>query len=122
MRRFTLIPILLAGSLFVGCAQVAQVAGEAVGIPVDEICTTFDGAYTQYETLLAQGDATEEQLAAARDTFVGELEQLADTVDGQLGDVIRDNAQRLAESADLQAPATIEAVEQIRDTVGAFCD
>lgn len=122
MRRIILIPLLVSVGLLAGCSQATQLAGEAVGVPVEEICTTFDDAYGQYQTLLAQGDATEEQVEAARDGLVANLEGIADDIGGQVGDLIRENAQRLSETTDLQAPETVEAIEQVKDSVSAFCD
>ncbi len=120
MRRFAIIPILAVG-LLAGCSQVTQFAGEAVGVPVEKICTTFDDAYAQYETLLDQGDATEAQITEARDGLVSTLEDLAADVGGEIGGVIRTNAERLAESTDLQSPETVRAIEQAKDSVSAFC-
>lgn len=121
MRRLAIIPILAVG-LLAGCSQVTEFAGEAVGVPVEKICTTVDDAYAQYEALLDQGDATEEQVEAARDDLVSTLEDLADDVGGEVGDVIRTNAERLADATDLQSPETVEAIERARDSVSAFCD
>ncbi|WP_221585012.1 hypothetical protein [Microbacterium sp. G2-8] len=120
MRRLAIIP-LFAVVLLAGCSQVTQFAGDTAGVPVEKICTTFDDAYAQYETLLDQGDATEAQVQAARDDLVTTLEDLADDVGGQIGDVIRTNADRLAGAGDLQSPEAIEAVEQASDSVSAFC-
>ncbi|WP_156759363.1 hypothetical protein [Microbacterium karelineae] len=120
MRRLAILPV-LAVTLLAGCSQVTQFAGETVGVPVEKICTTFDDAYAQYETLLETGDATEEQVEAARDDLVAILEDLAEDVDGQVGDVIRTNAERLSETADIQSPDAVAAIEQARDSVSAFC-
>ena len=121
MRRIVVLPLLVAVGLLAGCSQVTQLAGEAVGVPVEEICTTFDDAYGQYQTLIDQGDATEEQIESARDGLVANLEGIADDLGGQVGDLIRENAQRLAETTDLQAPETVEAIEQVKDSVSTLC-
>jgi hypothetical protein len=121
MRRFALVPLVLLTGILAGCSQVTHVAGDALGIPVEETCTTLDGAYDQYQSLIAQGGATEEQVAAARDELVASLNGLADDVDGQLGDLVRSGADQLSGMADLQSPETIEAIEQLRDSVEAFC-
>lgn len=121
MRRITVIPILLAAVLLAGCSQVAQIAGEAAGVPVEEVCTTFDDAYGQYETLLDQGDATEAEVESARDDLVATLDGLADDVGGELGDLIRSGSEQLAGVDDLRSPEAVEAVEQVRDSVATFC-
>lgn len=120
-RRLAVIVPVLALGLLTGCAQAAQFAGEAAGVPVDELCTSFDQAYSGYEDLLAQGDATAGQLDASREAFVGSLEKVADGLGGQAGDLIRTNARRLAESADLQAPESVELIEQLRSSVSVVC-
>lgn len=121
MRRIVILPLVLAAGLLVGCAQVAQVAGDALGVDVDATCTTIDDAYEQYQTLLDQGGASAQQVAAARDQLVVTLDSLADDVDGQLGDLIRSGAQQIGGMTDMQAPETIEAVDQLKDSVSAFC-
>lgn len=121
MRRLALVSILAVGSLAAGCSQVSQFAGEAVGVPVERICATFDDAYDQYQGLLERGDATEQQVQAARDGLVGTLEDLADDVGGQVGEMIRSNASRLAEANNLQSPESIEAIEQARESLTTFC-
>ncbi|HLT68271.1 MAG TPA: hypothetical protein VKZ73_10445 [Microbacterium sp.] len=121
MRRLTLLVPVLSVGLLAGCSQITQAAGEAVGIPVGEICSTADDAYSQYQALLEQGDATEEQVDQARDDLVATLEGVADEVGGEIGDLIGQNADRLADATNLQAPETIEAVEQARDSVQTFC-
>lgn len=122
MRRLLAVPLVLAACLLAGCSQVTGFAGDVLGVPVEETCTAFDDAYGQYEALLAQGDVTAEQADAARDELVGTLEGLADDVDGQVGDVIRSGAQQLGDMTDPQAPETIEAITQLKDSVSAFCD
>lgn len=121
MRRLTLLVPVLSVGLLAGCSQITQAAGEAVGIPVGEICATADDAYSQYQALLEQGDATEEQVDQARDDLVATLEGVADEVGGEIGDLIGQNADRLADATNLQAPEMIEAVEQARDSVQTFC-
>ncbi|MBT2483495.1 MULTISPECIES: hypothetical protein [unclassified Microbacterium] len=121
MRRLALVPIVLVAGLLTGCSQVAQMAGDAAGVPVDEVCATFDDAYGQYESALGQGEATEEQVKSARDQLVTTLDGAADDVGGQLGDLIRSGSQQLAGIDDLQSPEAIEAVEQLKDSVSTFC-
>lgn len=121
MRRFLALPLVLALGLLAGCAQVTQLAGDVTGVPVEQICTTVDDAYAQYEALLAQGDASAEDVEAARDELVATLDGLADDVDGQLGDLIRSGALQIGQATDLQAPETVEAVEQVKDSLSAFC-
>lgn len=121
MRRLLVVPLLLVAAILAGCSQVTQIAGDAVGVPVEETCTTIDEAYAQYQAVIDQGGATEEQLDAARDDLVGTLNGLADDVDGQIGDVIRSGAQQLGEATDLQAPETVEAIEQLKESASAFC-
>lgn len=121
MRRIVALPLLLAAVLLTGCSQVAQVAGDVVGVSVEETCTTIDDAYAQYQSVIDQGGATEEQLDTARDDLVATLDGLADDVDGQLGDLVRSGAQQLAEVTDLQAPEAVEAIEQLKDSASAFC-
>lgn len=121
MRRLLVLPLLLSAVLLAGCSQVTQFAGDVVGVPVEETCATIDDAYAQYQAVIDQGGATEEQLAAARDDLVATLDGLADDVDGQVGDLIRSGAQQLGDATDLQAPETIEAVEQLKESVSAFC-
>ena len=121
MRRIVVLPLLLVAGLLAGCSQVTQIAGDVVGVPVEETCTTIDDAYAQYQSVIDQGGATEEQLDAARDELVGTLNGLADDVDGQIGDVIRSGAQQLGEVTDLQAPETVEAIEQLKQSASAFC-
>ncbi|GAA4782602.1 hypothetical protein [Microbacterium gilvum] len=123
MRRPALAVVLalLAASSLAGCAQATQAAGEALGIPVAELCATADDAYAQYQALLEQGATTEEQLSAGRDDLVATLEGLADDLGGQVGDLVRANAEQLAQTSDLRAPETIEAVEQAKSSVDALC-
>ena len=96
-------------------------AGDALGVDVQATCTTIDEAYAQYQTLLDQGGATAEQVDAARDDLVATLDGLAGDVDGQLGDVIRSGAEQIGGMTDLQAPETIEAIDQLKDSISAFC-
>ncbi|MGO2049645.1 MAG: hypothetical protein ACTH2E_04190, partial [Microbacterium sp.] len=114
--------VLAAGLLVAGCSQVAQVAGDARGVDVQETCTTIDDAYAQYQTLLDQGGASAEQVDSARDELVTTLDTLAEDVDGQLGDLIESGAQQISGLSDLQAPETIEAIDQLKDSLSAFCD
>lgn len=90
-------------------------------VSVHATCTTIDDAYGQYQKLLHQGGASAEQVDAARDQLVVTLDGLADDVDGQLGDLIRSGAQQIGGMTDMQAPETIEAVDQLKDSVSAFC-
>ncbi|SDS27850.1 hypothetical protein [Microbacterium paraoxydans] len=121
MRRIALVPLLLAVGLLAGCAQVTQAAGDAFGVPVAETCATIDDAYAQYQQLLSQGDASAEQLDAARDDLVATLDGVADGMDGQLGDLIRSGADQLGGMTDLQAPETVEAIERLHDGLSSFC-
>jgi hypothetical protein len=122
MRRFVIVPLVLtAGILLAGCSQVAQVAGDALGVDVEATCTTIDDAYAQYQTLLDQGGASAEQVDAARDELVTTLDTLAADVDGQLGDLISSGAQQIGGMTDLQAPETIEAIDQLKESASAFC-
>lgn len=121
MRRIVIIPVLLAAGLLAGCSHVTQVAGDALGVDVEATCTTIDDAYGQYQALLAQGGASAEQVDAARGELVATLETLATDVDGQLGDLISSGAQQIGGMTDLQAPETIEAIEQLKDSTSAFC-
>jgi hypothetical protein len=121
MRRVLLLPLVLAIGLLAGCAQVTQMAGDAVGVDVAATCTTIDEAYAQYQSLLDQGQVSAEQADAARDDLVATMDGVASGVDGQLGDLIRSTADRIAGMTDLQAPETVAAVEQLKDSVSAFC-
>lgn len=121
MRRLAILPLLAVAALG-GCTQVTQFAGDTLGVPVDEVCTTIDDAYGQYEALLDQGEASEEQLETARTKMVTNLEDLADDVGGEIGNVIRTNAERLADVPAPDSPETIETVERIRDSASAICD
>lgn len=122
MRRFVILSLALAaGFVLAGCSQVAQVAGDALGVDVEAACTTIDDAYGQYQTLLDQGGASAEQVDAARDELVVTLDELAEDVDGQLGDLISSGAQQIGEMTDLQAPETIEAIDQLKASVSTFC-
>ena len=111
----------LAAAALTGCSQVTQVAGDALGVDVAATCTTIDEAYGQYQTLLDQGGASAEQVDAARDELVATLDGVAASVDGQLGDLIASGAEQLGGMTDLQAPETIEAVDQLHDALSAFC-
>lgn len=121
MCRLAFVPALLAIGLLAGCSQVTQFAGDAVGVDIVQVCASFDDAYTQYEGLLDKGDATADQVASTREDLVTTLEGIADDIGGQAGELIRSNAQRLAETADLQSPATIEAVEQVKTSLEPLC-
>lgn len=122
MRRFVVLPLLLvSAAVLAGCAQTAQFAGDALGVDVQATCTTIDDAYTQYQSLLAQGEVSAEQAATARDDLVATLDGLAADVDGQLGDLIASGADQLGGMTNLQAPETIEAVEQLKSSASAFC-
>ncbi|MBS0024114.1 hypothetical protein [Microbacterium paraoxydans] len=121
MRRFAVVPLLLTAGLLAGCSQVTQAAGDALGVDVQGACATIDEAYAQYQGLLDQGGATAEQADAARDRLVATLDDLAAGIDGHLGDVIASGADQLGGMSDLQAPETIEAVEQLHESLGAFC-
>jgi predicted small secreted protein len=122
MRRIAVVvPLVFAAGLLAGCSQVAQVAGDALGVDVQATCTTIDDAYAQYQTLLDQGGASAEQVDAARDQLVATLDGLAADVDGKLGDVIASGAQQIGNMTDLQAPETIEAVDRLKDSLSAFC-
>jgi uncharacterized protein YceK len=121
MRRLLVLPLLLVAVMLSGCSQVTQFAGDVVGVPVEETCATIDDAYVQYQSVIDQGGATEEQLDAARDDLVSTLNGLADEIDGQLGDLVRSGAQQLGDATDLQAPETVEAIEQLKESASAFC-
>jgi hypothetical protein len=122
MRRIVFLPLVLAAGLLVaGCSQVAQVAGDALGVDVEATCTTIDDAYAQYQTMLDQGGTSAEEVDAARDQLVATLDDLAADVDGQLGDLIRSGAQQIGGMDDLRAPETIEEIDQLKVSVSAFC-
>lgn len=121
MRRIIVLPLVLAAGLLAGCSQVTQLAGDALGVDVQAACTSIDEAYGQYQALLEQGDVSAAQADAARDELVSSLEGLASNVDGQLGDLIRSGAEQIGGMTDLQAPETIEAIEQLKDSASAFC-
>lgn len=121
MRRIVVLPLVLAVGLLAGCSQVTQMAGDALGVDVQATCTTIDEAYGKYQTLLDQGGASAEQVDAARDDLVASLDGLAANVDGKLGDLIRSGAEQIGAMTDLQAPETIEAIEQLKDSASAFC-
>lgn len=120
MRRFAVLPLLAIG-LLAGCSQVAQLAGEATGVDVEQVCSSVDGAYSQYQGMLDQGDASAEQIAEARDGLVSTLDGAADDLDGPAGDLIRSSAQRLAETSAPDVPEAIEAIEQLKDSLEPFC-
>lgn len=120
MRKLAILP-LLAVLVLGGCAQVTQFAGEAVGIPVDEVCATIDDAYENYEAMLEKGEVTEQQIASAHSDLVTKLEDLADDVGGEIGDMIRSNAERLADVSGPDSPEAIEAIENLHDSAAAFC-
>lgn len=122
MRRLLVLPLVLAaGFLVAGCSQVTQLAGDALGVDVQATCATIDDAYGQYQALLDQGEVSAEQADAARDQLVASLDGLADGVDGALGDAIRSGAEKISGMTDLQAPETVEAVEQLKESASAFC-
>lgn len=121
MRRIVVLPVVLAIGLLAGCSQVTQMAGDALGVDVQATCSAIDDAYTQYQSLLDQGQVSAEQADAARDGLVTSLDGLATNVDGQLGDLIRSGAEKIGGMTDLQAPETIEAIDQLKDSVSAFC-
>lgn len=125
MRRIARVPVLAVGVLAIGaltgCSSIAQLTGEALGVDVERVCQSVDDMYAQYEGLLAQGDATAEDLAAARDGLVVTLEGVADDIGGQIGDVIRTNADRLADVADPNAPEAIRAIEQVKSSLEPLC-
>lgn len=125
MRRIARVPVLAVGVLAIGaltgCSSIAQLTGEALGVDVEQVCQSVDDMYAQYEGLLAQGDATAEDLAAARDGLVVTLEGVADDIGGQIGDVIRTNADRLANVADPNAPEAIRAIEQVKSSIEPLC-
>ncbi|MEU4014970.1 hypothetical protein AB0E56_06830 [Microbacterium sp. NPDC028030] len=121
MRRIVVLPLVLAVGLLAGCSQVTQLAGDAMGIDVAATCTTIDDAYGRYQSLLDQGEVSAEQADAARDDLVASLDGLAENVDGRLGDLIRSGAATIGGMTDLQAPETIEAIEQLKDSTAAFC-
>lgn len=122
MRRILVLQLVLAaGLVLAGCSQVTQMAGDALGVDVQAACTTIDDAYGQYQTLLDQGELSAEQADAARDDLVASLNGLAENTDGQLGDLIRSGAEKIGGMTDLQAPETVEAIEQLKNSASAFC-
>lgn len=120
MRRLAVLPLLAVG-LLAGCSQVTQLAGEAVGVDVAQVCTSFDDVYTQYQSLLDQGEVSSDQLAASKSELVTTLESLADDLGEPAGEVIRSNAQKLAEIPDLRSPEAIALVEQAKSATDPFC-
>jgi polyhydroxyalkanoate synthesis regulator phasin len=121
MRRILVLPLVLAAGLLAGCSQVTQMAGDALGVDVQAACATIDEAYGKYQTLLDQGEISAEQADAARDDLVASLDGLAENTEGQLGDLIRSGAEQIGGMTDLQAPETVEAIEQLKDSASAFC-
>ena len=119
MRRLAVLPLLAVG-LLAGCSQVTQLAGEAVGVDVAQVCTSFDDVYTQYQSLLDQGEVSSDQLAASKSELVTTLESLADDLGEPAGDVIRSNAQKLADIPDLRSPEAIALVEQAKSATDPF--
>lgn len=117
MRRLAVLSLLSVG-LLAGCSQVSQVAGDIVGVPVEELCGSLDDVFAQYEQVVESGQATEEQLAAARDALVERLDGLADDVGGETGDLIRTQAEALAAEEDLSSPATVQRAD---DALTTFC-
>ncbi len=120
MRRLAVLPLLAVG-LLAGCSQVTQLAGEAVGVDVAQVCTSFDDVYTQYQSLLDQGEVSSDQLAASKSELVTTLESLADDLGEPAGEVIRSNAQKLADIPDLRSPEAIALVEQAKSATEPFC-
>lgn len=120
MRRLAVLPLLAVG-LLAGCSQVTQLAGEAVGVDVAQVCTSFDDVYTQYQSLLDQGEVSSDQLAASKSELVTTLESLADDLGEPAGDVIRSNAQKLADIPDLRSPEAIALVQQAKSATDPFC-
>lgn len=120
MRRLAVLPLLAVG-LLAGCSQVTQLAGEAVGVDVAQVCTSFDDVYTQYQSLLDQGEVSSDQLAASKSELVTTLESLADDLGEPAGEVIRSNAQKLADIPDLRSPEAIALVEQAKSATDPFC-
>ena len=120
MRRLAVLPLLAVG-LLAGCSQVTQLAGEAVGVDVAQVCTSFDDVYTQDQSLLDQGEVSSDQLAASKSELVTTLESLADDLGEPAGDVIRSNAQKLADIPDLRSPEAIALVEQAKSATDPFC-
>lgn len=112
---------ILAAGVLSGCAQIAQVAGDAVGVPVEQTCTAFDDAYSQYQSTLDQAGATAEQVTASKDALVTSLNGFADAVGGTAGDLIRANAQQLADATDVKAPEAVQAIEQIKSAIAPIC-
>jgi outer membrane murein-binding lipoprotein Lpp len=121
MRRILVLPLVLAAGLLAGCSQVTQMAGDALGVDVQAACATIDEAYRKYQTLLDQGEISAEQADAARDDLVASLDGLAENTEGPLGDLIRSGAEQIGGMTDLQAPETVEAIEQLKDSASAFC-
>lgn len=120
MRRLAVLPLLAVG-LLAGCSQVTQLAGEAVGVDVAQVCTSFEDVYTQYQSLLDQGEVSSDQLAASKSEIVTTLERLADDLGEPAGEVIRSNAQKLADVPDLRSPEAIALVEQAKSATDPFC-
>lgn len=124
MRRLALVPLLAVGLLpaLTGCAQATHVAADALGVPLEEICATADDAYGQYRQTVDQVGVTQEQLGAARDSLVQTLDDLADEVGGQVGELIRTQSAELAGVSDLSAPESMAAVEQAKSALSAVCE
>lgn len=125
MRRRSALSVavipLLAIGLLSGCSQLTQFAGEAVGVDVAQVCRSFDDVYSQYQALLDQGEVSADQLATSKGDLVSSLETLADDLGEPAGDVIRTNAQKLAEVGDLRSPEAIALVEQAKSATEPFC-
>ena len=121
MRRIAVVPLLFAIGLLAGCSQVAQFAGDATGVDVEQLCGSVDSVYDQYQGMLDQGDASAEQVTAARDGLVGTLDGVADDVGGPAGDLIRSSAQQLADVPGPDLPEAIEAIEQLKNSLEPFC-
>jgi hypothetical protein len=120
MRRLALIPLLAAGLLVAGCSQVAEATNDLVGEPVQRACETYANVYAEYEKVVDRAGASTEDLQAARDGMVEQLEALADDLGGQAGDLIRQNAEGLS-NGNLPSAETLEVLKQGRDALAPFC-
>lgn len=120
MRRLAVLPLLAIG-LLAGCSQVAQLAGEATGVDVEQVCGSVDAAYSQYQGMLDQGDVSAQQIDEARDGLASTLNGVADDLGGPAGDLIRSSAERLAEASAPDSPEAIEAIEQVKESLEPFC-
>lgn len=100
---------------------MAQFAGEATGVDVDQVCGSVDSVYNQYQGMLDQGEVSTQQIDEARDGLASTLDGVADDVGGPTGDLIRSSARQLADAAAPDVPEAIEAVEQLKDSLEPFC-